>query len=405
MTLPINPTLIPDHATAMPDPASETTFGARMRALFDWFVGAFVDGANLLAQNTYQNAQAAAEAAEAAIAVSGASVWNAATNYTTGQAAISEVNLQTYRRVAPGGVDATDPSASALWTLVGDLFLQKSGGTMTGNLVMTHQNIPSVRAYISASQYMNALPNNGGALAVTAPLFRNVNANSNTFVGAVPNGTGTESGFYCTSGNRWGAIKCDATGLKILTGDTNQPPNPVPIQIGPMTCYNTGNVSFSGTISAKGVQGYQGTSGAAPGNAINLFWTGTQLQAWVDTTNQGVVTLTSDYRVKKNVQTMTAPARARMRRLRPITYEYADYAPFNFKADGVVREGFLAHELAEEVSSGVEGEKDAPNQVQSLRLDPVVAVLTKAMQEQDELLESLLQQVAQLKEIINRSEP
>lgn len=396
MTLPINPTLIPDHATAMPDPASETTFGARMRALFDWFVGAFVDGANLLAQNTYQNAQAAAEAAEAAIAVSGASVWNAATNYTTGQAAISEVDLQTYRRVAPGGVDANDPSASALWTLVGDRFLKKSGGSMSGPLDVTSVS--------SAANYMNGMPTNNQVYAQHSPIFQNKNTNANTYVGAVPSGTGNSSGYYAKAGNgQWGGITVHDDGVRIRSGYSSllDPAGPIIF-----TFKGTDGVSISGTVlSAKGIRGAQGTAGATYGNAVNLFWTGTQLQAWVDTTNQGVVTLTSDYRVKKNVQTMTAPARARMRRLRPITYEYADYEPFNFKADGVVREGFLAHELAEEVSSGVEGEKDAPNQVQSLRLDPVVAVLTKAMQEQDELLESLLQQVAQLKEIINRSEP
>ena len=45
----------------------------------------------------------------------------------------------------------------------------------------------------------------------------------------------------------------------------------------------------------------KGQNGATIGNTMNTYWTGGQLQAWVDTTNVGNFTL-CDYRIKENIQ-------------------------------------------------------------------------------------------------------
>ena len=74
--------------------------------------------------------------------------------------------------------------------------------------------------------------------------------------------------------------------------------------------------------------------------------------------------------------------------LRPVTYQMADYG-IMFKASDVVKEGFIAHELAAVIPSAVDGEKDAPDKIQSLRVDALVAVLTKAIQEQQALILAL----------------
>jgi hypothetical protein len=66
------------------------------------------------------------------------------------------------------------------------------------------------------------------------------------------------------------------------------------------------------------------------------------------------------------------------------------------KGDDRVREGFIAHEVAEVIPSGVEGEKDAENQVQSLNIDAIVSVLTKALQEAVAKIETLEAKVAAL---------
>ena len=60
-----------------------------------------------------------------------------------------------------------------------------------------------------------------------------------------------------------------------------------------------------------------------------------------------------------------------------------------FKADGIVREGFIAHEVQEVIPSGAEGEKDEENRIQNLRLDAIVSVLTKALQEAIAKIEAL----------------
>ena len=123
------------------------------------------------------------------------------------------------------------------------------------------------------------------------------------------------------------------------------------------------------------------------------------MQAWVDTVNVGTVTLTSDYRIKQCVATQTACAISKVKSLNPIDYQYKDFCLGSTqlgKADGVTRQGFLAHELATVIPSAVEGTKDSSTELQSLRLDPVVSVLTKALQEAVEKIETLEAKVAAL---------
>ena len=66
----------------------------------------------------------------------------------------------------------------------------------------------------------------------------------------------------------------------------------------------------------------------------------------------------------------------------------ADYGTL-FKASEEVKEGFIAHELAEVIPSAVEGEKDAENQIQSLKLDALCSVMVKAIQEQQTIINDL----------------
>ena len=159
----------------------------------------------------------------------------------------------------------------------------------------------------------------------------------------------------------------------------------------PSVGYRIGVVNFRG-FSAR--SGYSGSNSI--GHVMNFFWTNTALQAYVDDTMVGSVTLTSDYRVKKNITTQTASGIEKVKQLRPVKYEYADNTDFGFKADGVEREGFIAHEVAEVIPSGCEGAKDAENQIQSLKIDAIVSVLTKALQEAVAKIETLETKVAAL---------
>jgi hypothetical protein len=93
----------------------------------------------------------------------------------------------------------------------------------------------------------------------------------------------------------------------------------------------------------------------------------------------------SDYRLKENVVPMTG-ALSKVAQLKPVTYKW--------KSNGTDGEGFIAHELAEICPQAVVGEKDglkADGSIMPQGIDTsfLVATLTKAIQEQQALIESL----------------
>lgn len=151
--------------------------------------------------------------------------------------------------------------------------------------------------------------------------------------------------------------------------------------------FTGGNTSGS-VLKAKGYNTRTGYNGSFGSSLFNLWWTGSALQAYVDVTNVGTFTFSSDYRIKQNIETINSSCIERVKQLRPVQYELADYGSL-FQADGVVREGFIAHEVQEVIPSGAEGEKDEEDRVQNLRVDAIVAVLTKALQESVERIETL----------------
>jgi hypothetical protein len=144
--------------------------------------------------------------------------------------------------------------------------------------------------------------------------------------------------------------------------------------------------------SAIGTTGYisrSGTAGSFGNNRFNIFWNGSAARLWIDTVDQGSISVSSDYRIKTDVQAQTLTAIDRIAQLKPVTYTYADNETLNWKADGVAREGFIAHELQEIIPSAVDGEKDAENQIQSLKLDALCSVMVKAIQEQQAIITDL----------------
>lgn len=158
-----------------------------------------------------------------------------------------------------------------------------------------------------------------------------------------------------------------------------------------------GSGLLDNVIYTRGIGTQQGSSATSYGlNAYNFFWTtSSTLQAWIDTTNVGNVTLTSDYRTKREIATQTESGINKVKQLRPVTFKRAEFGTL-FKDEDVVREGFIAHEVGEVIPSGCEGEKDAENQIQSLNIDAIVSVLTKALQETVAKVETLETQNADL---------
>jgi hypothetical protein len=179
----------------------------------------------------------------------------------------------------------------------------------------------------------------------------------------------------------------------------------------------TGLGTFANSINANGHYGWRGTAGANNAQVWNFYWTGTLLEGWVQTTNLGNVSFTSDYRVKKDVADLPATWDA-VKALRPVKYTHADFNPPSeiarrveeaakaaahpeayeskpapgpfFKGDDIEHWGFIAHELQETlIPDAATGVKDSPDTIQSPNPWTVIAALTKALQEAMARIEAL----------------
>lgn len=280
------PVPTPDFSGTLPDPADRDTFTERGLAWWNYERFTAFPGMNNLAANAYENAVASEAAAGTAASLAGAAIWNSATNYATGAAAISPTTLQTYRRKSPGGVDATDPAVSANWTILNGDAIKKSGDTG-----ISSQSFASA-GYLGKDADMASLPPHTNVGSTANPIFKNPVSNSATFVGAVPNGTGTTAGYFAQAGVYWGGLVVGGTGVDVhssAAATTGTPEGPVNFKFRNVTKVS---ISKDGAISSYGLRCRQGTAGAALGNAVNLYWTGTALEVWVDTTRIGTVNIT-----------------------------------------------------------------------------------------------------------------
>lgn len=283
-----------------------------------------------------------------------------------------------------------DSGLSSKQAALGYTPVNKAGDTMSGGLGFTG----------SATRIQGDFSN---ATLVNRTAFQDKTTNNVTAVYVLPNGTATSSGWVAFNNSDptnagYIGIDSNSTVSRIVSANTGSG-TAVPLTFsvgagGPEVarfdtsgrfCLGvTSGSTIAGAVNALGYASRSGSSGSFSGNVYNLYWNGTGLEAWVDTGSLGVINTTSDYRIKQNVVTQTANAVDRVNALRPVTYQIKDAGIF--KADGVTREGFIAHELAEIIPSAVNGVKDALTedgniQPQSLRLDPIIAVLTKAIQE------------------------
>jgi hypothetical protein len=181
-------------------------------------------------------------------------------------------------------------------------------------------------------------------------------------------------------------------------------------------------LEYDGKVTlGTGLCSKAGAAGAfnPTGSVHNFFWNSAVIQAWIDTTNVGNISLTSDYRIKKDVADLPSTW-GHVKALRPIKYTQDQYTPPAeiksrleeaikareagleekareiearrpmFVADDVERWGFIAHEVQEALlPTAAEGVKDQADCVQSLNIAPIVATLTKALQEAMARIEAL----------------
>ena len=148
-----------------------------------------------------------------------------------------------------------------------------------------------------------------------------------------------------------------------------------------------GDQSGSGIYQCVATRGYftrSGYGGGFNGTVFSIEDTGSLANLYFNSTKIGTLINFSDYRIKTEVESLRQGALARVCELRPVSFVYADND--RRASDGIVREGFIAHELQEIIPSAVTGEKDQIDengkiQPQSINWPPIVAELTKAIQE------------------------
>ena len=95
----------------------------------------------------------------------------------------------------------------------------------------------------------------------------------------------------------------------------------------------------------------------------------------------------SDYRLKQNIQPLENGLE-RLNNLNPVK--------FDWKEDGTTSEGFIAHEAQEVFPDAVSGEKDG-EEMQGMDYGRITPLLVKAIQEQQEQIETLKKEVEELK--------
>lgn len=200
------------------------------------------------------------------------------------------------------------------------------------------------------------------------------------------NGTGVLSGSWTCAGNF-------STGNTITGGYVQS--------TGSM--YSAGAFNTGGSVGATGTLSRNGTAGSNGGNQYNHYWNGSNNHLYLDGSDWGIISTSSDYRMKKDVAALPSMWE-KVKALNPISYTHKDWTPPACREsqrkiaesaplivdDSVERWGFVAHELQETLTeSAAHGVKDDPICVQAPNPFTVIAALTKALQEAMGRIEAL----------------
>ena len=170
----------------------------------------------------------------------------------------------------------------------------------------------------------------------------------------------------------------DASGSFIVCGTNNDPSG----NSASGFCFRNDVSALSANRSGNAVM-FIGRS-TSTGTTIQFRYNGGDVGNIATNGSTTSYNASSDYRLKNNIATMTG-ALSKVAQLRPVTFKWI--------ATGNDAEGFIAHELAEVCPDAVTGAKDAVDEngkpvYQGVDTSFLVATLTKAIQEQQAIIES-----------------
>tara|TARA_Y100001951_G_scaffold26436_1_gene20474 strand:- start:3593 stop:4807 length:1215 start_codon:yes stop_codon:yes gene_type:complete len=162
-----------------------------------------------------------------------------------------------------------------------------------------------------------------------------------------------------------------------------------------------------GAVCAKGFgtrtgvdtdSGNSSTASESTANLFNVWYDGTpgaeREYFYIDNSRRGYFQYgTSDYRIKREIADLDINGIERVKKLRTVSYKRANYDLY--KASEDVREGFIAHEVGEVIPDACKIPKDDAN-LQQIEFLPLIATLTKALQEAVAKIETLEAKVAVL---------
>jgi hypothetical protein len=159
-------------------------------------------------------------------------------------------------------------------------------------------------------------------------------------------------------------------------------------------------LEVAGVTRAQGYRCLNGVGGNSFGNVFNFYWNGSSEEAWID--GSEISGSISDRRLKENILNMHDNAIDRMMALRPVSFKFKKIDGTIFTGSDIPQEGFIADEVQTVIPSAVKGKKDGLTskgtiQPQSLNVIPIVSVVTKAVQEQQNLIEKQAMEIEQLK--------
>lgn len=153
------------------------------------------------------------------------------------------------------------------------------------------------------------------------------------------------------------------------------------------TAVQISNSIVYGGIGYRTRNGTGGTNGSFGSNTYNWYWDGTWFYGIVDSSIICKFTVgssvSSDYRLKRNIEDLTIDGLSTVMKLRPVSYQFK---PTELSENDRVLNGFIAHELQEQIPAAVVGAKDAVDDhgndvTQTVDPTAIISVVVKAVQE------------------------